>query len=110
MEQRIIGVFAAGIAAATPAMANTVTWSGGGSNADWSTAANWGGVVPGTGDLLVFGGSSQLTNIDDLSESLLSGVGGVTFSSGGFSVSGSDLTLGGGWQSADDQKISLKSE
>ena len=40
--------------AALEANSATVTWTGAGGNANWTTAANWGGAVPISGDDLVF--------------------------------------------------------
>jgi fibronectin-binding autotransporter adhesin len=75
----------------------TYTWSGGG-DANWSTAANWGGTAP-TSDLdntlLVLAGSTQLTNTLDFdlsAKSLTFGTG-----AGAFVVGGSNtLTLDSG--------------
>ena len=43
--------------------ANQFRWTGGGGNANWTTAANWsGGVVPGSGDNAIFGACSTNCN------------------------------------------------
>jgi autotransporter-associated beta strand protein len=42
------------------------TWTGGGMNANWSTAANWGGTALAAGYDLAFDGSTSLTNTNDL--------------------------------------------
>lgn len=59
-------VLAAAICAlsATPALAASKIWSGGGGDANWMTGANWqGGVAPLAGDDLFFpDGALQLTN------------------------------------------------
>jgi hypothetical protein len=68
------------------------TWSGAGSDANWNTAANWGGVVPGTGDSLIFSGTTQQTNNNDLSGL---NVTALTFGNGGFSLGGSAFTNSG---------------
>lgn len=50
----------------SPSMTSTTTgapsflWTGGGGNANWTTAANWsGGVVPGSNDTAIFGACSS---------------------------------------------------
>ena len=45
--------------AAFAALGATVTWQGG--DGDWSVAANWGGVGPRDGDLVVVTNSSTVT-------------------------------------------------
>jgi hypothetical protein len=45
--------------------AATVTWTGGGNNDNWSTAANWGGIVPSPGDSLIFTTTSRLINTNN---------------------------------------------
>ena len=45
----------------TPVLASaaTITWSGGGADNNWNTALNWsGGSVPGSGDNVIFDGTS----------------------------------------------------
>ncbi len=64
-------------------------WTGGGtSDSNWSTAANWSGVVPNVGDALIFNGLIRQANNNDLS-----GLGGTSliFSNGGFNLSGNAL-------------------
>lgn len=68
-------------------------WTGAGTNANWSTAANWGGTVPQTGDSLLFLGGANRTNVNDLSG--LS-VNTVQFGDGGFSLTGNPLAVSGG--------------
>ena len=42
------------------------TWDGGGSTSSWSEAANWSGdVVPGSGDIAVFDGTSTKDSVID---------------------------------------------
>src|SRR5262245_9681860 len=64
------------------------TWDGGGTNANWTTAANWvGDVAPNPGDDLVFPGSAtQLTNVNDFPD-------GTAFHS--FKITGSGYHLTG---------------
>jgi autotransporter-associated beta strand protein len=61
-----------------------------GTNANWSTGANWmAGTAPVNGDSLVFPPSaSQLTNTDDLGAGFT--FGSLTFSGGGYSISASN--------------------
>ena len=83
----------AGVFGTSAAYAVTLTWSGLGSNANWATTANW-NSLPASGSLLVFGGTTQQTNNNNISA--LSSVGLVTFNNGGFNIGGNALTLGGG--------------
>ncbi len=71
------------------------TWTGGGGDANWSTAANWEGTVPSSGDALNFSGSARLANTNDLPEG--TSFAGVSFASGAgaFALAGNSLTLGG---------------
>ena len=91
------------------AAASARTWNGGGGDARWSTAANWGGTVPAALDALCFGGSARLVNTNDLAADLP--ITGITFNSGAgaFTLRGSRLTLGGDVTnvSANTQTISL---
>lgn len=72
--------------------AATRTWTGGGADDNWSTAANWGGVAPATGDTLLFTGTARTTNVNDIVDLT---VPWVTFNSGGFSLSGNALKVSG---------------
>jgi autotransporter-associated beta strand protein len=69
--------------------AATRTWSGAGSDARWSTAANWGGTAPANGDVLVFGGTAGQANTNDLTNLSLAG---LRFANGGFQLQGNPLT------------------
>jgi len=70
-------------------------WTGGGSDANWTSAANWGGVAPVAGDALLFGGNLQLANTNDFEVGTL--FSGITLNSsaGAFVLSGNGLALGG---------------
>lgn len=80
---------------AGPAAAQT--WTGGGANGNWSTAANWTGGTPvgGATTALTFGGTAQLATSQDLSNPFL--LNAVTFQTGAgaFTVGGSELRFGG---------------
>jgi len=69
--------------------AGTATWSGG-SSGNWSDVGNW-DTLPVNGDALVFNGSLNQINTNDT----LTSVGAITFSSGGWTVSGDGVTLNG---------------
>src|SRR5262249_36098136 len=75
--------------------ANQGLWDGGGADNNWSTAANWvGDVVPNPGDDLVFGPSAaRLANINDLAGMSFHP---ITFSAGGYWISGNGIPLTGG--------------
>jgi len=69
---------------------HAATWSGGGTNGNWSTAANW-DSLPANGDNLIFSGTTGQNNTNDL----LTSVGDVTFSTSGWAISGNLITLTG---------------
>ena len=84
------------VALATPASAaGTYTWGGSGTNANWSTSANWlSGTAPlSTSNTLTFAGSTQTSNTNDANL----GLSGLNFAVGAspFSISGSAFTLSG---------------
>lgn len=74
----------------------TRIWNGGGADNNWSTAANWGGTVPATGDSLVFAGNTRLAPYNDLTNgtSFLA----ITFNAGAgaFVLSGNSVQLSRG--------------
>ena len=79
--------------------ADTLTWSGGsGTSANWSDALNWlnsgsAHAVPVAGDNLIFSGSAQTINTDDITG--LAG-GWLQFANGDFWLNGATtLTLSG---------------
>jgi len=97
--------------AAAAACAANRTWDGGGSNADWSTTANWDddSTIPVAGDGLFFGGSTRLSNNNNLSA--YTAFSGLTFNSGAgaFTLAGNAITLDGNISnlSANAQTINL---
>ena len=70
------------------------TWTGGGSDNNWSTGGNWGGHAPNVaGDNLLFTGSTRPNNTNDW----VSSVGSVRLNPGtAFTNSGLALTITGG--------------
>jgi autotransporter-associated beta strand protein len=74
------------------------TWTGGGIDANWSTAANWGGVSLASGMQLSFSGVGGPAS-NDLAKMQ---VGGIAFSDacGPFVISGNSLALSGNVTSA----------
>src|SRR6267378_1438532 len=74
------------------AHAATRTWSGAGTDANWNTTANWGGTAPVNGDILVFSGTTQPNNTNNISN--LS-VNGLAFANNGFTLNGNLLSLNG---------------
>ncbi len=75
---------------------NPPTWTGGGgSNVNWSDAANWGGTAIATGNDLAFSGSAGLNNTNDLAAGTQ--FGNLTFSAGAgaFTLNGNSLELSG---------------
>jgi len=76
--------------------AATRTWTGGGGDDNWTTAANWGGTAPVAGDDLVFAGSTRLTPNNNFAAG--TSFNTITFSvgSGAFVIGGNDFILTGG--------------
>ena len=77
--------------------ADNYTWTGGGSNTNWSTPANWspagppGPVSSGTGtNGLIFSGPTAQRSYNDLSFGYYTN---LTFSNGGFVIAGQNLGL-----------------
>ena len=72
-----------------------VTWTGGGTNTNWSTAANWGGTAPAAGSDLVFAGSTGLNTTNDLAAGTQ--FGNLTFNAaaGAFILNGNSVNLSG---------------
>jgi autotransporter-associated beta strand protein len=66
------------------------TWTGAGANNNWSTSGNWDTTAPGSGDMLIFNGTTRQINTNDISGLT---VPWVTFNNGGFSLYGNPLTL-----------------
>ncbi|MBX9583214.1 MAG: autotransporter-associated beta strand repeat-containing protein, partial [Gemmataceae bacterium] len=79
----------------TPA---TFTWTGAGANQLWSTPANWQGGVAPTGnplnveDLVFPAGPTQRVAVNNISGGIFNS---ITYGAGGYTLSGSPLTLGG---------------
>jgi autotransporter-associated beta strand protein len=74
---------------------STGLWDGGGSDNNWSTAANWDhDAVPVFPHALTFAGSTRLNNNNDLGAIT---IGSLTFDSaaGAFTLGGNDATLSG---------------
>ncbi len=70
----------------------TRTWTGGGGDANWTTAANWeGNVAPAAGDGLIFAGNTQTAN----NNNFLAGTtfDSITFANDGFILAGNSITL-----------------
>ena len=76
------------------AAAATVTWSGAGSDQNWSTGANWvGGTAPSSGDSLVFpagGAVNHLSNNDLVGFTAAS----IDIQDSGYGITGNALTSG----------------
>lgn len=64
-------------------------WNGGGTDDNWSTADNWNGVAVANGNPLAFNGTTRQTNVNNVAGLL---VPSITFSNGGFSLSGDAVT------------------
>ena len=70
--------------AAATAHAASDTWSTTGGSLNWNSTADWGGIVPGSTDNLIFGGPNPLgtTLTNDLTSGTAWIMGGITFNSG----------------------------
>jgi autotransporter-associated beta strand protein len=92
---------------ADPGTPNTTkTWTGGGSDKNWSTAANWaGGVAPSSGDDLVFpSGAAQLSNNNDYTAGTTFHT--LTFTGSGYTIGGNALTLSAGITASEESPTS----
>ena len=72
------------------------TWTGAGGNDNWSTAANWGGIVPGIGDDIAFGGSTRLTPNNDLAANTSFNSIAFNGGAGNFVIGGNSINVAGG--------------
>jgi len=79
-------------------------WSGGGSDGNWSTAANW-NALPTDGDVITFSGSVGQSNTNDS----LTAVGSITLANGGFTISGNPVSIGNSITSSGDNAWNLDS-
>ena len=77
--------------------ATTRTWNGGGTDANWSTSANWTGGTPVTDDPLIFNGTLRQVNLNNIANGTLARINTLTVKRAGFSISGNPLQLGGDW-------------
>ncbi len=72
----------------------SITWTGGGANNNWSTAANWNlGRAPVNGDDVVLAGTAQTSTNDDLTGLQLNS---IEFQNSGFSIGGNNLAVTSG--------------
>ena len=88
------GVVLSFIAFGSPAVtqAATVTWTGAGSDSNWSTGANWTPGVPPAGSDLVFPAASpKLSPVNNLTAN--TAMNSISISGSGYSISGAALTV-----------------
>ena len=80
---------------ASPLMAGTSTWTGGGENSRWSTPANW-SSIPVANDRLIFTQTVRLVNTNTFDPG--TAFNGISFASpaGAFVLWGNSITLAGG--------------
>ncbi len=76
---------------------SALTWTGSGTH-QWSDRLSWSGAPPLDGTGLIFSGTQNQTNLNDLFEN----VGAVTIKNGGFQISGQAVTLRAGFASIGD--------
>ena len=88
-------VLVAPLIAAWPmqSMAAPAIWTGGDANANWSSALNWGGIAPATGDYLIMAGTANLLTNNDLAAATV--FPEITFApgAGNFTLGGNAITL-----------------
>ncbi len=83
---------AAADASTTITLPTAQTWSGGGTDNHWSSAANWSPLAaPNPGESLVFQGAAQTTTDNDLPEG--TSLKSITLASPGFLLAGNAVTL-----------------
>ncbi|HEY1190221.1 MAG TPA: autotransporter-associated beta strand repeat-containing protein, partial [Gemmata sp.] len=69
-----------------------VTWTGGGGDNNWTTAANWGGVAPTAGDDLVFADlGAPVTALNDFAAG--TNFASITIQSAGYTIVGNSVDL-----------------
>jgi autotransporter-associated beta strand protein len=106
-NRALAAAFVAALApAAIPlAQAAQLTWSGGGSDTNWSTAANWAGAAPASNDSLIFAGNTNLITNNDITgftalvgtapASAIAFINASNVTGGAFTLGGNSITLGG---------------
>lgn len=79
------------------ARADLFTWTGGGSDDNWSTGANWDlGSAPTANDTLDFAGTTRPSSVNDLADGTTFGdIEFLNSTNTNFSLSGNRITLGG---------------
>ena len=79
------------------ARADLFTWTGGGGDNNWSTGANWGSASgPTANDELNFAGTTRPSSVNNLADGTTFGdIGFLNSTNTNFSLSGSQITLGG---------------
>jgi hypothetical protein len=84
------------LVSASPALAVNRTWTGGGADDNWTTAANWGGTAPSAGDDLFFPGPTpRLTPNNDFPAGTQ--FSSITFTgTGGYTITGNAIMINGG--------------
>ncbi len=81
------------------------TWSGGAADGNWSSALNWRTGIPPENSRLLFGGNAFRTNFNDI----LTQVGPVLITNGGFRIAGNSLLLLAGLGSVGDNTWAIDS-
>jgi autotransporter-associated beta strand protein len=68
------------------------TWTGAGTDANWSNPANWGGIVPAVGDTLLFGpGAVRFTSTNNFAPG--KAFNAIVFTSSGYTMGGNPIVL-----------------
>src|ERR1035437_2594921 len=111
LKRAAIGVLIACVAMTGMTVgADTLTWTGGGASANWSDAGNWDtGTTPITGDDLIFDGTTQQANVNDIDNATLSRISSLTVNVDGFIISGNPLQLGGSWSVTGNTTLAINS-
>ncbi len=69
------------------------TWTGIGTDGNWSTAANWNTGAPVNNDSVLFTGLTRLTNTNNIANLVLNG---IAFTSSGFTLNGTNFLKSNG--------------
>ncbi|HEY4416931.1 MAG TPA: sulfatase-like hydrolase/transferase [Verrucomicrobiae bacterium] len=93
MKTFLIGAILSSVAATAQLSAANLTWSGGGTDNNWNTPANWSGTAPANNNNLNFSGATRLANTNNLTGLTL---GWLQFANGDFNLNGNALTLNSG--------------
>lgn len=106
----VLSVFTLQFSQIAPVSAATLTFTGGGSSANFSDGANWsGGVAPTDGDEIVLstGPSTGMSVVNDIVGLDLAGISSTGLNGNPITISGNDLTISGNITHANSGTLTL---